>query len=210
MVVVINTLIGGAGSDSLIGGTGTDVFNPGAGDDKIALNANHEKATITYTSGNDEITNFKKTDILTLASGVKASASGSGTSYTITLTKSNKELGTIKVTGTESFETNHSDTTKSGVTTTNYYVTIGGHNITYSTTTTTTTTSPIKNYEEQVEEELFADDVVATNSDLGSIVNESADDAAISVDYSSPLTKNTLTLTLDNTIAVTGDKKNKK
>ena len=203
-----NTLIGGAGNDSLIGGGGTDVFNPGAGDDTIVLNDSHEKATITYTSGYDEITNFKKTDILTLASGVKATASGSGTSYTITLTKSNKELGTIKVTGTEEFVKGSSATTKSGVTTTNYYVTIGGHNITYSTTTTTTTTSSMKNYEEQVEEELFADDVVATSSDLGSIINESANDVAIAVDYSSPLTANTLTL--DNTITVANDKKNKK
>ena len=187
-----NTLIGGNGNDSFYGGSDTDIFNAGAGNDVITLSDTHVKATIIYTSGDDKVANFKKDDTLTLASGLTVTAQrNSATNYKLTIKKKKNNLGTIEIAGLEAFTTtaevsegyNSQKGTGADSDTTYYdyditsYVEIGGQKFSYDVSTQqrqSTKPEPVaKSYTERFNEfdvaEIFTDDIVADDFDIGDI-----------------------------------------
>ncbi len=206
-----SVLKSGKGDDTLQGAGGT--YTPGAGNDKIILDSGtRTAAVVVYSKGNDEVTNFKKSDTIELTTKMKATATrSSANDYTLTIKQSGKNLGTLHIKGItgESFDTTAEvkrlDKTKSTeitgtgsstVQTVYYdyritsYVTIGGQKVQYYTETKThQATQPeaiAKTYEERNDfasyDELFADDVVMNSNDLSTILDNDASSIALTTD----------------------------
>ena len=156
----------GSGSVTLSGGTGDDTFN---------LNSNL-KSAVSYSGGNDKVTNFKLTDEIILGSKqVMSSAQRvSETQYKVTVTKGKNTVGTLDITGVSAFATSaeslksyNGEGTDSG--TTYYdvasYVNIGGTKVVYNTATKVTKVEAA--YEERLYEEVLGDDEVFADADSG-------------------------------------------
>ena len=190
-----NYLSGGAGNDSMIGGVGSDTFDLGAGNDNVVISAESErgKATIIYTSGKDVVTNFKKTDNLNLAKGIKINSATENildngeVSYTLNMiNNSKKSVGTLIVSGDDYETTTGEPTTtinkktKVSTTTTNYYVKIGSYDIIYRTDKETSSTVAEAAYKE-----LFIDDNngVMTNEFESILDNKTINDIDINYDF---------------------------
>ncbi|MBR2178778.1 MAG: hypothetical protein IJ862_00065 [Selenomonadaceae bacterium] len=182
-----NSLKGGAGADTLIVGSGGGTLSGGKGNDTYDLSATHAATTIEYTAGSDVVTGFKKGDLLSWASGVTATAAkDSATKYTITLKKGGSKLGSLSITGdTAAFDTSAApeSTTKKGVTTTKYYVTIGGQKMVYNTTTEAATT---KSFTERISTDaLFEDNNYTTNANANDLseITKSESNLSTSLNY---------------------------
>ena len=188
-----NYLSGGAGNDSMIGGIGSDTFDLGTGNDNVILSTESERgtATIIYTSGKDVVANFKKTDNLNLAKGIKISSATRNIlnddeiSYTLNMVNnSKKSVGTLTISGDEydtiagEPTTTINKKTKVSTTTTNYYVKFGTHDIIYQTDKETSSTVSQAAYTE-----LFIDDIAMTNEVESILDNKNSNDIDINYDF---------------------------
>lgn len=196
------TLNGGAGNDSLNGGVGITFFDPGAGDDVINISSdtNRGKVTITYTSGNDKINNWKTDDVLNLSNGqsLAAATQVSETNYKITVNNNKKKaVGTLDISG--SFTTGiESSTTYAGTgadSVNSYcdvtsYVNIGDTKVTYNIETKVKVTAAayMERFDDYAETmEIFGDTVLSTDYELDDITSASIKENVISIDYGSPI-----------------------
>ena len=188
-------ILGNKGNDTIFGGSSDNTINSGAGNDIINLAKSHSKATIVYTAGNDKVTDFNLSDVVSLANGVTATANKvNDNEYTLTLKKGKTKLGTLDISGNSAFETISSSSTSTNTkkqiatTVTNYFVKIGGVSAIYDTKTETTSTVTKAAYSERFEVEVsqfdfFQDNLLKEDSDLSfelsSFTDYSADNFSI-------------------------------
>lgn len=185
---------------TIIGNTKADNLTGSKGDDTIILSTDtgRGKATITYTAGNDKITNWKADDALNLSNGQSLATATrvSDTNYKITVNKSKKAVGTLDISGTFTTSLGTSATYKgTGTDTDTYYditsyVNIGGTNVAYDVQSKIKVTSAayMERFDEYLEDvQIFDDTILSTAYELEDIASTNVKDNVISIDYDSPL-----------------------
>ena len=208
-VTTVNASGRGATAPIVIyGNTKSDNITGSKGDDTIVLSTDtgRGKATITYTAGNDKITNFGTADILTLSKGQTAATATkvSDTNYKITINNSKKKaVGTLDISGIFTTSLGTSATYKgTGTDTDTYYditnyVDVGGNKVAYDVQSKVKVTSAT--YEERFDDylesvDIFGDTVLSTAYELNDLT--SIKDSSAVLDYTSPPTNvNTSALT---------------
>ena len=170
------TIIGNDKADNITGTKGADTII-------LSTNTGRGKATITYTAGNDKITNWLATDGLNLSNGqsLATATKVSDTNYKVTVNKSKKAVGTLDISGTFTTGVENSAQYKGTGTDTDtyyditYYVNIGDTKVAYNVESKIKVTAAAymeRDYDEDIaDSDIFADTILSTDYELDDITS---------------------------------------